>query len=90
MPWQSCDLAALGLTEAEVTSAAYWIDAEGRAHRGHRAIGRSLMAAGGFWRLLGRLVITPPISWLATLGYALVAKYRHKLPGATEACRLPD
>ncbi len=90
VPWQSCDLDELGLTEADVTTAAYWVDADGRTHRGHRAIGRSLMAAGGFWGVLGRLLITPPISWLAIPGYALVARYRHKLPGATEACRLPD
>lgn len=90
VPWQSCDLDELGLTEADVTTAAYWIDDAGVAHRGHQAIGRSLMTAGGLWGLIGRLVITPPISWLAGPVYRLVAKYRHRLPGATDACRLPD
>ncbi|MEZ5243606.1 MAG: DUF393 domain-containing protein [Acidimicrobiales bacterium] len=90
VPWQSCDLGELGLTEADVTTAAYWIDESGTAHRGHRAIGLSLMTAGGAWAIVGRLIITPPISWLAGPVYRLVAKYRHRLPGATDACRLPD
>jgi len=89
VPWQECDLDELGLTEADVTTAAYWIDDDGVAHRGHRAIGRSLMASGGAWRVIGRLVITPPISWLAVPVYALIAKYRYKLPGSTDACRIP-
>jgi predicted DCC family thiol-disulfide oxidoreductase YuxK len=88
VPWQSCDLAALGLTKADVTTAAYWIDDQGVAHRGHRAIGRSLIAAGGIWRPLGRITITPPVSWLASPVYKLIARYRYKLPGATDACRL--
>ena len=88
-PWQACDLDDLGLTEAEFATAAYWIDADGVAHRGHHAIGRSLMAADGFWGLIGRLLVNPPISWLAAPAYALLAKYRYRLPGATDACRLP-
>ncbi len=88
--WQSRDLDELGLSEAEVTSAAYWIDAAGLPHRGHHAIGRSLMTAGGVWGVIGRLLITPPVSWLAAPVYTLVAKNRGRLPGATDACRIPD
>lgn len=88
-PWQSLDLDELGLTEADVTTAAYWIDDAGVAHRGHLGIGRALVAAGGFWKIIGALVVRPPISWLAKPVYALVAKYRYKLPGSTDACRLP-
>ena len=87
--WQSCDLEALGLTETQVTEAAYWIDDAGLAHRGHRAIGHSLVAAGGFWGIVGRMLITPPVSWLAAPIYGVIAKNRHRLPGATDACRIP-
>ncbi|MEQ8840875.1 MAG: DUF393 domain-containing protein [Acidimicrobiales bacterium] len=90
VPWQSCDLVELGLTESDVTTAAYWIDESGTAHRGHRAVGLSLTTAGGVWAVVGRAIITPPISWLAAPVYALVARNRHRLPGATDACRLPD
>ncbi len=89
-PWQQLDIAALGLTEQNVTTAAYWIDDRGRRHRGHRAIGKSLVAAGGAWRLLGTLLLVPPFSWVAALSYLLVAKNRHRLPGGTPACKLPS
>jgi predicted DCC family thiol-disulfide oxidoreductase YuxK len=88
-PWQRLDLAALGLTEADVTTAAYWVDEAGRTHRGHRSIGRALLAAGGAWRVVGALILVPPLSWLAALLYVIVAKNRHRLPGGTPACKLP-
>jgi predicted DCC family thiol-disulfide oxidoreductase YuxK len=47
------------------------------------------MAAGGAWGLVGRVLLIPPVSWLAALGYELVAHNRSKLPGATDACALP-
>ncbi len=87
-PWQALDLDQLRLTEHDVTSAAWWIDDSRGNHRGHAAIGRALIAAGGVWSLVGRLLITPPVSWLARPGYWLVARNRHRLPGATESCRL--
>lgn len=87
-PWQILDLDDYGLTEQDVTTAAYWIDAHGRAHRGHLGIGRSLITAGGIWAVSGRLIVTPPISWIARPAYALIAKNRYRMPGATAACRV--
>lgn len=89
-PWQAIDLIEVGLTEADVTTAAYWVDDGGRTHRGHLAIGRALIAAGGAWSIIGRVIVTPPIAWLARPAYNLVARYRYRLPGATDACRLPN
>jgi predicted DCC family thiol-disulfide oxidoreductase YuxK len=89
-PWQRLDLGAIGLTQRDVETAAYWVDDRGRRHRGHKAIARSLVAAGGTWKVLGVVLLIPPISWLAAVGYMLVAKYRHKLPGGTPACKLPE
>jgi len=89
-PWQDLELDGIGLTRDDVVSAAWWIDDSGRCHRGHMAVGHSLRAAGGLWGLLGRLIITPPVSWAARPAYWLVARYRYRLPGATDACRLPD
>lgn len=88
-PWQALDIDALGLTEADVTTAAYWIDEAGTAHRGHRAIELALKQAGLPWRAGGILIGLPPFSWVAPYAYSLVAKYRYRLPGATDACRLP-
>lgn len=92
-PWQALDLAAVGLTEQQVSAAAYWLDGDG-PRSGHRAIARALRSfrpgpryAG--YRLLGRLIDLPPVRPLAAVGYALVARYRYRLPGGTDACRLP-
>lgn len=88
VPWQSLDLAKFGLTEAEVSSAAYWVGPDGSLRRGHEAVTDALVAMGRPYSLLGRLVGVPPFRWLAPPVYALVARYRHRLPGATDACRL--
>lgn len=88
-PWQSLDLRSLGLTPVDVASAAWWIDADGGKRRGHLAMAAALGRIGGRWAVVGRLLATPPVSWLARPVYALVARYRHRMPGSTDACRLP-
>lgn len=87
-PWQILDLAEFGLTEHDVRTAAYWVDPTGQTYRGHRGIGRTLIAIGGVWSIVGRLIVTPPISWVARPVYAIIAKYRHLMPGASDACRV--
>lgn len=88
VPWQGMDLAAAGLTEDEVTSAAYWLEG-GEKRRGSRAIAAALRSCGPAYAALGRLIDLPPVRPLAAVGYGLVARYRYKLPGGTDACRLP-
>lgn len=89
VPWQSiADLAALGLTEDDVRRAAYWIDADGAAYGGHLAVARALVAAGGGWRVVGRIVASRPVAPLAAVVYRVVAANRHRLPGSTDACRV--
>jgi len=89
VPWQRTDLARYGLTPDDAGAAAWWIDRGGRRYRGHAAVGRTLIECGGWWKLAGTLLSAPPVSWAAAPGYAVVARYRHHLPGATPACRLP-
>jgi len=88
-PWQRLDLATFHLTERDVSTAAYWVDEGGRSHRGHRAIAKALAAAGGRWKAVGIVLQIPPLSWIAALGYVVIAKNRHRLPGGTPACKLP-
>lgn len=76
---QQADLAAVGLSAQQATDAAWWIDADGTQHSGHRAIAESLRACGGSWSRLGRLLILPGVSLLAAGVYGLVARYRHHL-----------
>ena len=84
------DIAALGLTAADVAAAAWWIDPDGRRRRGHAAIGTALVEVGGWWRIVGVLLLTPPVSWCAACGYALVARFRAHLPGGSPSCRVPQ
>lgn len=76
---QEADLAAVGLSEQQAADAAWWIDAEGTRHRGHRAIAESLRACGGSWARLGGLLILPGVSFLAAVVYELIARNRHRL-----------
>jgi predicted DCC family thiol-disulfide oxidoreductase YuxK len=86
-PWQSLDLEAHGLTEAQVSTAVYWVR-DGSTHRGADSVAQALQVCPRPWSWLGHILSVPPFSWLARLVYPLVARYRHRLPGATDACRL--
>ena len=86
-PWQSLDLADFGLTEQECSTAVYWVQ-DGKSFRGADAVAQGLQVCNTPLRLVGKLMSVPPVSWLARLGYPVIAKYRYKLPGATNACRI--
>ena len=84
-PWQSLDLDELGLSQSQAEASVWWFEGDGprsRRHRGAAAIGRALIAAGGFWGLVGRLIIHPPLCWPARPAYALIAANRHRMPGS--------
>ena len=52
------------------------------------AVSRILMTLGGRWKLLGGLLWIIP--WpVRDLGYRLVSRYRYRLFGKHDACRLP-
>ena len=83
--WQSLELGELGLSRADVAAAVWWVDTRGlrsRRSRGAEAIGRSLVAVGGAWGVIGHLIVHPPLCWLAQPVYALVAANRHRLPSS--------
>jgi hypothetical protein len=80
-------LEALGISEADVTSAAWWVNPDGTLERGHTAVGSALLSAGGWTRIPGWGCLHPPTSWLASVVYRAVVRWRHLLPGSTEACR---
>jgi predicted DCC family thiol-disulfide oxidoreductase YuxK len=84
-PWQAEALGRYGLSPRVAAQAAWWIEPDGTAYRGHRAIARALLACRPPWRLLGRVMDTPGSRALAWLGYELVAHMRGSLPGAEPA-----
>jgi len=80
VPWQSIDdLGALGLTVSDVETAAYWVDDDGRLHRGEAAISAALRKAGGGWKVAGAAIDTRVVRPLARRVYVWVATNRHRL-----------
>ena len=87
--WQLVDVTQFGLTEAETARRVYFIT-KGEAFGGHLALAQVLWLQRGIgWKALGWLMTVPPTCWLASVGYALVARFRHRLPGGTPACAVP-
>jgi predicted DCC family thiol-disulfide oxidoreductase YuxK len=89
VPWQRLGparLKQLGLSAEDVARAAWWVE-DGRRWGAQRAVARALQAAGGGWGVVGTVLLAPPVSGIAAVGYRIVARYRHRLPGGTPACR---
>ena len=84
--WQLTDLAELGITEEQAADAVQWVEVDGTIRSGHEAIAAVLGSAGRIWRVVGRVLLLPGVSWLAARAYRLVADNRYRLPGGTPAC----
>ncbi len=88
LPWQRADLASFGLSEA-AASAKVQLHVDGKNYAGHECFAKLLQLRGGWFSAsLGRAMMLPPLSWLSAIGYSLVARFRHRLPGGTPACKL--
>ncbi|HEU4392323.1 MAG TPA: DUF393 domain-containing protein [Solirubrobacterales bacterium] len=88
--WQLTDLTELGVTEQEASDAVQWVEIDGTVRSGHEAIAAVLSTAGRIWRVAGRAILLPGVSWLAARAYRLVANNRHRLPGGTPACAVKN
>lgn len=55
---------------------------------GARAIARALLTGGPGWRVVGWVLLHPPVVWLAGPAYVLIARNRHRMPGASDSCRI--
>jgi predicted DCC family thiol-disulfide oxidoreductase YuxK len=83
---QSVSLDDYALSADDVAKYAWYIT---RTHQyaGHLAASALLRAQPVLGlRLLGVLIATPPISWIAALVYSFVSRFRHTLPGGTPSC----
>lgn len=82
-PWQALELEALGLSQQEVEASIWWLEdiSGGDSVRSHGAdaVGRALLASSGVWRVVGWLIIHPPLCWLARRVYRVVAANRHRI-----------
>ena len=75
-------------SDTELRESLWWIEGD-RREPGARAVARALIATSSPWRLVGAVVLMPPLSWLAAGVYRIIARHRHRLPGATAACATP-
>lgn len=90
VPYQWADLDSYGLSLADAQSRV-WLVTSTRQFSGAGAVGAILRQQPiGSLRFLGWLAVAPLWSTLADVAYALVAKYRYRLPGGTPACRVPS
>lgn len=87
-PWQWVDLRSLGVDQQAAEKAVLWVE-PGLVIAGPDAIAVLLRNAQWYWRPLGWLGSLTPVSWLTWPVYNLVARNRHRLPGATPACAPP-
>jgi len=90
IPFQRADLEALGITLEQAGEAVWWVGADGRRERGHRAVAAALRAARGIWRPMGAALTAGPVDRLAARAYGWIARNRHRLPGGTPECRPDD
>jgi len=84
--WQLTDLTELGITEEQAADAVQLVQIDGTLHSGHEAVAVVLGTAGPVWRIVGRALLLPGISWTAARAYQLIADNRYRLPGGTPAC----
>ena len=89
-PLQAADLAGLGVDAARAQSELPAVLARGDVVYGAAACAAALSTGPRWMRVLSRLLVWPPVAVLAHVGYRLVAAHRHRLPGATESCALPE
>lgn len=90
-PYQAVDPTTYGLSTAEAERTLHLVEASGRIWHGAGAVGRLLVLSGGALAVLGRVLLAPPVSWVAEAAYRVATRLRHRLPGSTPAlARLPE
>jgi predicted DCC family thiol-disulfide oxidoreductase YuxK len=83
------DLAAIGLTDQDVSDAAHWIVDGKVSASGADAVAAALVSRGGVRKALGRVIVSKPIHPIARSIYGVVARNRYRMPGGTSACKVP-
>lgn len=89
VPWQWADLDALGVSQAQAEEAVLWVELN-YLQAGPDAIAVLLRRAQWYWKPIGKVLSLKPVSKAAWPVYRLIARNRHKLPGGTAACSLPQ
>ncbi len=86
VPYQSADLVALGLTEAQCATAVQYVARDRHVLSGADAVAATLLAAGKGWWVLGAAMHLPGVHWLMDRAYRWVARNRHRLGRGPATC----
>lgn len=87
-PMTPARLAQLGVDERRALREVPFVGADTQVRFGAEAFAAALRTGNLTHRVAGRLLATPPVSWLGAVVYREVAGHRHQLPGGTDACEL--
>ncbi len=82
-PWQSADLAGMGLSEAQARTRMWFVVGQHRAG-GAAAFAAWLRTGDRRARLAGKVLALPVVRGVAEAVYRGVAKHRHRIPGPWE------
>jgi len=88
-PYQKLDLESLDLT-TELTSKAVYFVSSGKRFVAAAAIAQALVESKTPWAIAGWFLKLPVIRNIAKPIYYLVAANRHRLPGGTPECQMPQ
>ena len=85
------DLESLGVTAEQCRKSIQWISVPGaQALTQGRAVAAVLRVGRPPWPLVSAVLRLPGMAAAADIGYRVIAANRHRLPGSTPACRLPQ
>jgi predicted DCC family thiol-disulfide oxidoreductase YuxK len=85
--YQSIDANVYGLNQQQVQRSIWLLPQKLPANRAVADILKQQPDVA--WRIIGALMDLPLLRVASKAGYYFVARNRHRLPGATEACELP-
>lgn len=86
--WQLADLAALGVTERQCRRSIQWIPTTGTPHESAGAVAALLRTGRGLWPVVAMTLSLPVLVQVADAVYRVIARHRHRLPGATSSCHI--
>lgn len=88
-PYQFLELEKYGLSENQTSKAVYYVT-KTESFSAAKAIAKCLIDSRTPWSVLGWILNLPVVISFAELGYSLIAKNRHRLPGGTPECSMPE
>ena len=89
-PWQFTNLDDYGLNAA-LASEKVWMVVDGKKYGGSDAAAIWLIIKKNpLAKLAGHLMMFVAFRWIFALGYKVIAKNRHRMPGGTPACAMPS